>query len=191
MEMLSPCIAVGILRGERCFCAQKPEVLKRLEYDLRFIGIDTDREIRRGALELHGGKILPRQTSHWTLPVCVGRVPPRRFGFGFGEPQASSRREQAQFSSLQPSRSFGLAWRRNRSESADGRSPLLLRGATGSTTGNHRLGSRLQLRQRIRESRTTRKRCCRNESTGLVWNLPPKRWVRSWREDTTRGLVLI
>jgi hypothetical protein len=53
MEMLSPYIAEGILRGQRCFCAQKPEILKRLEYDLRFIGIDTDREIRRGALELH------------------------------------------------------------------------------------------------------------------------------------------
>jgi len=52
MEVLTPYIAEGILRGERCFCAQKPEVLKRLVYDLRFIGIDTDREIRRGALEL-------------------------------------------------------------------------------------------------------------------------------------------
>jgi DcmR-like sensory protein len=53
MEVLTPYIAEGILRGERCFCAQKPEVLKRLLYDLRFIGIDTDREIQQGALDLH------------------------------------------------------------------------------------------------------------------------------------------
>jgi hypothetical protein len=51
MEVLTPYIAVGILRGT-CLCAQKPEALKRLVYDLRFVGIDTDREIRREALEL-------------------------------------------------------------------------------------------------------------------------------------------
>src|ERR1700733_5968070 len=53
MEVLTPYVADGILRGERVFCAQKPETLKRLVYDLRFLGFDTDREIRRGALELH------------------------------------------------------------------------------------------------------------------------------------------
>jgi DcmR-like sensory protein len=52
-ELLTPYIAEGILKGERCFCAQKPEFIKRLIYDLRFLGIDTDREIARGALELH------------------------------------------------------------------------------------------------------------------------------------------
>ena len=53
MEVLSPYIAQGILRRERCFCAQRPETLKRLIYDLRFLGIDVDREIARGTLELH------------------------------------------------------------------------------------------------------------------------------------------
>jgi MEDS: MEthanogen/methylotroph, DcmR Sensory domain len=53
LEILTPYIAQGILKGERCFCAQKPEVLKQLVYDLRFLGIDTDREIARGALDLH------------------------------------------------------------------------------------------------------------------------------------------
>ncbi len=52
-EVLTPYIAEGILKGEKCFCAQKPESLKRLIYDLRFLGIDTDREMKRGALELH------------------------------------------------------------------------------------------------------------------------------------------
>jgi len=53
MEVLTPFVGEGILKGERCFCAQKPEVLKRLVYDLRFLGFDTDKEIKRGALELH------------------------------------------------------------------------------------------------------------------------------------------
>jgi hypothetical protein len=53
MEMLSPYIASGLMNGEKCFCAQKPVTLKRLVYDLRFIGIDVEREIARGALELH------------------------------------------------------------------------------------------------------------------------------------------
>jgi len=53
MEVLTPYIADGLLRNERCFCAQKPEVLKRLVYDLQFLGMSPDREIKRGALELH------------------------------------------------------------------------------------------------------------------------------------------
>jgi len=53
MEVLTPYVGEGILKGERCFCAQKPEILKRLIYDLRFLGLDTDKEIKRGALELH------------------------------------------------------------------------------------------------------------------------------------------
>ena len=52
MEVLTPYIADGLRRGERCFCAQKPQILKRLVYDLWFLGIDPDQEIRRGALEL-------------------------------------------------------------------------------------------------------------------------------------------
>jgi hypothetical protein len=53
LEVLTPYVAEGILKGETCFCAQKPEIQKRLVYDLRFLGIDTDEEIKRGALELH------------------------------------------------------------------------------------------------------------------------------------------
>lgn len=56
MEVLTPYIGEGILKGERCFCAQKPEILRRLIYDLRFLGLDTDKEIKRGALELHTEK---------------------------------------------------------------------------------------------------------------------------------------
>ena len=53
MEVLTPYIAQGLLKRERCFCAQRPETLKRLSYDLRFLGVDVDREVARGALELH------------------------------------------------------------------------------------------------------------------------------------------
>jgi len=53
MEVLVPYVAEGLRKGERCFGAQKPEVLRRLFYDLRFLGIDVDRELTRGALEFH------------------------------------------------------------------------------------------------------------------------------------------
>lgn len=53
MEILSPYVAEGLRKGERCFGAQKASTLKRLFYDLRFLGIDVEREIRRGALEFH------------------------------------------------------------------------------------------------------------------------------------------
>jgi len=53
MEILTPYVAEGLLKGERCFGAQKPHILKRLFYDLRFLGIDVDRELKRGALEFH------------------------------------------------------------------------------------------------------------------------------------------
>lgn len=53
MELLTPYVAEGLVKGERCFGAQKPEILKRLFYDLRFLGIDVDREIKRGALDFH------------------------------------------------------------------------------------------------------------------------------------------
>lgn len=52
MQVLNPYIADGLRRGERCFCAQKPEILKRLVYDLRFLGIDPEKEMDRGSLEL-------------------------------------------------------------------------------------------------------------------------------------------
>lgn len=52
-EVLTPYIAEGLRRGERCFCAQKAETNKRLLFDLQFLGFDTDDAVRRGALELH------------------------------------------------------------------------------------------------------------------------------------------
>lgn len=53
LEVLTPYIAQGLRVGERCFLAQKAQVIKRLLLDLRFIGIDTEKEIRNGNLELH------------------------------------------------------------------------------------------------------------------------------------------
>jgi hypothetical protein len=53
MRVLIPYIADGLRRNERCFCAQKPEILKQLVFDLCFLGIDAHKEIERGALELH------------------------------------------------------------------------------------------------------------------------------------------
>jgi hypothetical protein len=53
MEVLTPYVAEGILKGEKVFCAQKPETLKRLVHDLRFIGMEPEDEMKRGALELH------------------------------------------------------------------------------------------------------------------------------------------
>jgi hypothetical protein len=54
MQVLTPYIADGLRRGERCFCAQKPEVLKRLVDDLSYLGIDPEKEILSGALDLRG-----------------------------------------------------------------------------------------------------------------------------------------
>jgi hypothetical protein len=53
MEVLSPYIADGLRNGERCFCVQRPEIVKRLEYDLRFIGIDVDKARKNGSLAFH------------------------------------------------------------------------------------------------------------------------------------------
>jgi hypothetical protein len=53
MEFLTPFVIDGLQQGERVFCVQKPGILKHLIYDLRFLGMDTDREIARGALEVH------------------------------------------------------------------------------------------------------------------------------------------
>jgi hypothetical protein len=52
-EVLTPFIADGLRRGERCFLAQKPHIGKRLLFDLDFLGLDTADAIRRGALEIH------------------------------------------------------------------------------------------------------------------------------------------
>jgi len=68
MDVLTPYIAEGLRKGDRCFCVQRPEIVKRLEYDLRFIGTDVDTAMRAGALQfrsieeayLPNGKFEPR-----------------------------------------------------------------------------------------------------------------------------------
>lgn len=52
-SILTPYIMEGLRKGERCFLAQKPDVARMLLYDLRFLGLDPDRETNRGALEIH------------------------------------------------------------------------------------------------------------------------------------------
>jgi hypothetical protein len=53
IEMLIPYLLDGLRKGERCFCAQKPEMISRLRIALEARGVDTHREVRRGALEIH------------------------------------------------------------------------------------------------------------------------------------------
>jgi hypothetical protein len=53
LEVLTPYIAEGLRKGERCFCVQTNEVVRRLTLDLQFIGVNVEREIARGALEFH------------------------------------------------------------------------------------------------------------------------------------------
>ena len=53
MDALSPYIAEGLRKEERCFCVQQPHIAKRLEHDLRFIGVDFDKAVKSGALEFH------------------------------------------------------------------------------------------------------------------------------------------
>jgi hypothetical protein len=50
LKKLSPFIAEGLKKGERCFCVQKAAVRERLCADLGSAGIDVEREIGRGAL---------------------------------------------------------------------------------------------------------------------------------------------
>lgn len=56
MEVLTPYIAEGLNRGERCFCVQKPRVRKRLLSDLRALGFPTDDLLERGILEIQSAK---------------------------------------------------------------------------------------------------------------------------------------
>ncbi|HEU5413639.1 MAG TPA: MEDS domain-containing protein [Candidatus Angelobacter sp.] len=53
VETLVPYLVDGLRKGERCFCAQKPEIIPRLRMALEAHGVDTHQEIRRGALEIH------------------------------------------------------------------------------------------------------------------------------------------
>jgi len=53
LEILTPYIAEGLRRGERCFCVQTNEVTRRLTLDLQFIGVNVEREMARGALQMY------------------------------------------------------------------------------------------------------------------------------------------
>jgi hypothetical protein len=50
LEILTPYVAEGLRKGERCFCVQSNEVMRRLAQDLQFIGVNVEREVARGAL---------------------------------------------------------------------------------------------------------------------------------------------
>lgn len=52
LETLAPYVAEGLRKGERCACAQKRNVIQPLHAALSSIGIDVEREIKRGALEI-------------------------------------------------------------------------------------------------------------------------------------------
>jgi hypothetical protein len=53
LEILTPYIAEGLRKNERCFCVQSNEVIRRLTLDLQFIGVNVEREISRGALQFY------------------------------------------------------------------------------------------------------------------------------------------
>jgi hypothetical protein len=53
LEILTPYIAEGLRKGERCFCVQSNEVIRRLTLDLQFIGVNVEREAARGALQFY------------------------------------------------------------------------------------------------------------------------------------------
>ena len=52
INVLTPFVAGGLRRGEQVFCAQRPEILKRLVHDLIFLGLNPDHERECGALDL-------------------------------------------------------------------------------------------------------------------------------------------
>jgi hypothetical protein len=53
IDILTPYVADGLRNGDRCVCVQKPRIAKQLYYQLQFLGVDTEREARRGSLEIY------------------------------------------------------------------------------------------------------------------------------------------
>ena len=53
LEILTPYVAEGLRKGERCFCVQANEVIRRLALDLQFIGVNVEREVAHGALQFY------------------------------------------------------------------------------------------------------------------------------------------
>lgn len=52
-QMLAHYFAAGIRNNERCFCVQKPEIIPPLLEQMNALGVDTQREIKRGAFDVH------------------------------------------------------------------------------------------------------------------------------------------
>ena len=77
MEILTPYICEGLRNGERCFCVQSNEVVRRLDYDLRYLGVNVEREVKRGALQFYTendvyfatGKFDPSYTGAGAQPL--------------------------------------------------------------------------------------------------------------------------
>jgi hypothetical protein len=53
LGFLEQYVMEGLRRDELCFCVQRPRILRRLVENLQSMGVDTDAEQGRGALELH------------------------------------------------------------------------------------------------------------------------------------------
>jgi hypothetical protein len=53
LSVLTPYVAEGLRKQEKCFLVQKKRIFHKLLYGLQFIGVDTDAEIARGAIEFH------------------------------------------------------------------------------------------------------------------------------------------
>jgi hypothetical protein len=49
-EVLVPFLIEGLRKRDRCFCSQKPHILRRVDNELRRAGIDVDAEVGRGGL---------------------------------------------------------------------------------------------------------------------------------------------
>ena len=84
LELLTPYFADGLRKGECCFGVQKSRTIKRLFNDLRFLGIEPDDEMERGALVMHtddtgyltNGKFEPDRMMEMllnTISDCVKR----------------------------------------------------------------------------------------------------------------------
>lgn len=84
LELLTPYFAEGLRKGECCFGVQRSRTIKRLFNDLRFLGIEPDDEMERGALVMHtddtgyltNGKFEPDRMMEMllnTISDCVKR----------------------------------------------------------------------------------------------------------------------
>src|SRR5258708_25291307 len=71
LETLAPYIADGLRNGERCFCAKKPHMVKRLHAGLNHIGVDVQRETKRGALEIRNAHEVSLGSGNFDLEAMM------------------------------------------------------------------------------------------------------------------------